>query len=108
MRRQFTAKNTSKILDDIKKLLQVYALARPKVKLALKVLKAKNGKFNWSFAACKGEDLLVSAAIQVVGKAVAGLCRLYTARLRDDRDKLEYSAEALMLDVESHGMYVAR
>lgn len=98
-------KNPSKILDEIKKLLQSYSIARPTVKLSFKVLKSKIDKFNWSFAACKGEGSLPAAAVQVVGKSVAQLCQLRFASLDDGGRR--YEVEALLLAQDKGALAVS-
>ncbi|KAF2218057.1 hypothetical protein CERZMDRAFT_108611 [Cercospora zeae-maydis SCOH1-5] len=73
VRRQVVLKNTEACLKKIKRTLQAYALARPRVRLALRVLKAKNNKYDWIYAPKSGggaED----TAFKVVGAACASQC----------------------------------
>ena len=73
VRRQTALRAPAKLLSKIKKMLQAYALARPSVRFSLKVLKAKNDKGNWIYAPKSGaalEEMLMDAAIKVVGKKV--------------------------------------
>ena len=74
VRKQTALKSASKTLISIRKLLQAYALARPEVRLSLKVLKAKDGKANWSYAPSKSAASLLEAVSKVAGKEVAAQC----------------------------------
>ena len=74
VRRQTALKAPLKILAKIKKLLQAYAMARPSIRLSLKVLKAKNDKCNWMYAPKNGanhETVLIDAATKILGKKAA-------------------------------------
>ena len=66
----------------IKRTLQAYALARPRIRLSLRVLKSKSEKSNWSYAPKKGllEDddistIIQNAAAQVLGKSIINSCQ---------------------------------
>lgn len=80
MRRQAVEKTSVKTLARIKSLLQAYALARPNVRLSLKVLKTKTEKTNWKYpknASVGNSQSSVShfsAATDVVGKNVTDQC----------------------------------
>ncbi|GIZ43298.1 hypothetical protein CKM354_000653000 [Cercospora kikuchii] len=73
VRRQVVLKNTENCLKKIKRTLQAYAFARPRVRLALKVLKAKNNKGDWIYAPKPGGNA-EDAAFKVVGAACASQC----------------------------------
>ena len=73
VRRQTALKTAAKTLAKIKRLLQAYALARPKVRFSLKVLKAKTEKDNWMYAP-KAEATILDAATKVAGKKVTDQC----------------------------------
>ena len=73
VRRQSAMKTTAKTLVKIKRALQAFALARPKVRFSLKVLKAKTEKDNWIYAP-KAEATTADAATKVVGKKVTDQC----------------------------------
>ena len=55
-------------------MLKAYALARPLVRFSLKVLKAKNDKENWMYAA-KPEASVADAALKLVGPQVVSQCQ---------------------------------
>ncbi|KAL8681445.1 MAG: hypothetical protein Q9186_002451 [Xanthomendoza sp. 1 TL-2023] len=74
VRRQTAIKESGKQLAKIKRSLQAYALARPSVRLSLKVLKAKSDKGNWIYAP-KSDASVSDAAVKVVGKRVSDQCR---------------------------------
>ncbi|KAL8916815.1 MAG: hypothetical protein Q9172_006097 [Xanthocarpia lactea] len=74
VRRQTAIKESTKQLAKIKRLLQAYALARPSVRLSLRVLKAKSDRANWIYAP-KSNTSVLDAAVNVVGKKVSGQCR---------------------------------
>lgn len=73
VRKQTALKASAKTLAKIKAMLQAYALARPYIRLALRVLKAKNDKGNWTYVPAK-EQKKEDAAFKVVGKECAGQC----------------------------------
>ncbi|KAI9758976.1 MAG: hypothetical protein M1835_000484 [Candelina submexicana] len=73
VRRQTALKSSTKTLSKIKQTLQAYALARPAVRLSLRVLKAKNDKGNWTYAPNKAARF-ADAALKVAGKDTAGQC----------------------------------
>ena len=74
VRRQTALKSVSKTLVSIRKLLQAYALARPEVRVSFKVLKAKDGKSDWSYAPTSAGAGLLEAVSRVAGKEVAAQC----------------------------------
>jgi DNA mismatch repair protein MutL len=73
VRKQTAVKAAVKMLAKIKSLLQAYALARPTVRFALKVLKSKNEKGNWTYVPANGQPK-EDAAFKIVGKECAGQC----------------------------------
>jgi DNA mismatch repair ATPase MutL len=81
VRRQAAEKASVKTLAKIKRVLQAYALARPSLRLSLKVLKAKNEKANWKYPKNTGvgnsrnSASYFSAAIDVIGKNVTDQCQ---------------------------------
>lgn len=84
VRKQTALKSASKTLVGIRKLIQAYALARSEVRLSLKVLKAKDGKANWSYAPSKAAASLLEAASKVAGKEVAAQCTQHDVNNRED------------------------
>ncbi|KAL9579343.1 MAG: hypothetical protein Q9203_006735 [Teloschistes exilis] len=74
-------KDSAKQLTKIKRTLQAYALARPSARLALKVLKAKNDKDNWTYAP-KHEASVSDAAVKIIGKKATDQCYDSQSRVR--------------------------
>ncbi|KAL2870115.1 putative DNA mismatch repair protein [Aspergillus lucknowensis] len=73
VRRQTSMKNSKKTIARIRRMVQAYAMARPCVRLSLKVLKAKNESGNWMYA--PGRDAtLIEAAMKIAGTGVASSC----------------------------------
>ena len=66
VRKQTAVKAATKILSRIKSMLQAYALARPYVRFALKVLKAKNDKGNWTYVPAKGQPKEDAAFLSLI------------------------------------------
>jgi DNA mismatch repair ATPase MutL len=73
VRKQSALKATMKTLEAIKSLLFSFAFARPEVRFSLKVLKATNNKFNWTYTATPSH-CLTEIATKVVGKEIASVC----------------------------------
>lgn len=73
MRKEVALKNALRTLNEIRQLLQKYALARPTVRLSLKVLKAKNDKSNWIYAPAKNATVS-DAALNIFGKDTTAQC----------------------------------
>ena len=73
VRRQSALRSSVKSLGKIKTLLQAYALARPTVRISLKVLKSRSDRGYWAYAATDDAGVL-DAARQVVGIECAGAC----------------------------------
>ncbi|KAK5026339.1 hypothetical protein LTR13_010121 [Exophiala sideris] len=74
VRKQTALKATIKTLQAIKNLLFAFAFARPDVRFSLKVLKGKNEKLNWTYAASR-TDSSTEVAAKIVGKEVAAECK---------------------------------
>lgn len=73
MRKGIATKQVTKTLTDLKHLLQSYALARPVIRLSLRVIGAKSEKSNFIYAPRPGagpED----AVLKVVGRDVSSQC----------------------------------
>ncbi|KAL4969429.1 putative DNA mismatch repair protein [Aspergillus stella-maris] len=75
VRRQTAVKNSKKTIVRIRKMVQAYTMARPSVRLASKVLKARNDSGNWMYAPGKSATL-VDAALKVAGTDVASSCAI--------------------------------
>lgn len=76
-------KNALGTLNEVKQLLQKYALARPTVRLSLKVLKAKNDKYNWIYAPPKNATV-ADAALSIFGKDTTAQCSFVSFCLDDN------------------------
>ncbi|KAI4237790.1 MAG: hypothetical protein LQ349_001572 [Xanthoria aureola] len=74
VRRQAALKDSAKQLAKVKRNLQAYAIARPSVRLSLKILNAKIDKGNWIYAP-KSDASVLDAAVKVFGKKVTDQCR---------------------------------
>ena len=74
VRKQTALKTAPKVLARIKAVMHAYALARPKVRFSMKVMKAKNEKLNWLYAPVGGGSV-AGAALRVVGQAAVAQCR---------------------------------
>jgi DNA mismatch repair protein MutL len=71
VREQVVVKEAAKSMDEIKELLRSYAMARPQVRLALKVLKTPN--LTWTYAPKRGAGIR-EAVLQLFGTAAAAHC----------------------------------
>ncbi|KAI9727947.1 MAG: hypothetical protein M1828_005352 [Chrysothrix sp. TS-e1954] len=75
VRKQTALKNAQKCLVKIKRIMQAYALARPSTRFSLRVLKAKNDKWNWTYAPkVNGSESIKDAVSKVIGKDCAAQC----------------------------------
>jgi hypothetical protein len=72
-------KASPKPISKIKTLLQAYAMARPAVRLSLRVLGGKSDS-GWSYPAKQG-SLLADAVLLIAGAEVAAQCVTKTATL---------------------------
>ena len=86
VRKQTAWKHSVKYLANIKKLLQKFVLARPHIRLSLKILKANSTKGDWSYAPRPGVNhksdfmsLALDTAIKVFGTKVAEALRFHTS-----------------------------
>lgn len=68
-------KIASKTIMNIKKMLQTYAIARPSVRLSIRVLKGKGDAGNWVYGPTP-KATVVDAASKVAGPDVAAQCIL--------------------------------
>ena len=91
MRKQNAEKYASKCLPNIKRMLQAYALARPKVRISMRVLKAKNERGNFMYAPKSGAATVMDAALKVIGRECALQCQWFV--LESNRG---YRIEALL------------
>lgn len=107
VRRQTALKETIKTLQAIKTLLFALAFARPDVRFSLKVLKGKNEKLNWTYAASRN-DSLTEIAAKIVGKEVAAECKECKVSSIDADEQIEdgYEIQALLVSADA-GMFSA-
>ena len=79
VRRQAAERIGTKMLAKIKRMLQAYALARPHLRLSLKILKAKDRKGDWTYPKsgalgdCESHAVF-GAATDMFGKRVTSQC----------------------------------
>jgi DNA mismatch repair ATPase MutL len=73
VRMQTATKESAKCLTKIRRLMQVYALARPAIRFRLHVLKAKNSKGDIIYAP-KASSSIEDAVFKVIGKDCALQC----------------------------------
>ena len=103
VRKQLAEKNYSKILNRIKSLLQRYALARPGLRISLKVIKAKTSKVDWGYSPRNGlteipfRQLVLDAAIKIFGTKAAETL-LYQAYSWTPAGEIEAVADREFLD----------
>ena len=78
-RRQAAEKMATKTLAKVKRMLQAYALARPHLRLSLKILKAKDRRGDWTYpkSGALGASRLEAsfhAATDIFGKKLTSQC----------------------------------
>ncbi|KAJ9502016.1 hypothetical protein H2202_002080 [Exophiala xenobiotica] len=102
VRQQTAIKNNTKTLQAIKSLLFGFAFARKDVRFSLKVLKAKNNKLSWTYAASQNADL-TEIATKVLGKEVASECTPYKISSADIDVEIEngWEVEALIVSADA-------
>ena len=79
VRRQAAEKTAVKMLAKVKRMLQAYALARPHLRLSLKILKAKDRKGDWTYPTngaliASQFDATLHAATDIFGKKLTSQC----------------------------------
>ncbi|KAF2400436.1 hypothetical protein EJ06DRAFT_549124 [Trichodelitschia bisporula] len=89
VRKQLANKDAPKCLANIKSILCAYALARPKVRFSMKVLKVKSSKDDFTYAPKPGSGQVDGAASQIFkkqlssrGKDMNELISIHKERLR--------------------------
>ncbi|KAJ5698699.1 DNA mismatch repair protein C-terminal [Penicillium macrosclerotiorum] len=75
VRRKTILKCAAKMLAKTKKLVQCYAMARPSVRISLKVLRAQNENNNWSYVPPVNATI-PNAAINIVGRELSSCCTI--------------------------------
>ncbi len=81
VRRQATDKISLKVLGKVKRILQAYALARPHLRLSLRILKAKDRKGDWTYPrsgalSASRSEASFNAATDIFGKKLTSQCEL--------------------------------
>ncbi|RYP92493.1 hypothetical protein DL770_001359 [Monosporascus sp. CRB-9-2] len=112
VREQAATKESTKTLDKIRDLLQSYAMARPTLKLALKVL--QNPKQNWAYSPKRDAEIR-EAVLQIFGRdvSVRGFEKIFPidgpwpeARASDDDQSAprtnSYTFEAYLMDPDAN------
>ncbi|EXJ88465.1 hypothetical protein A1O1_05395 [Capronia coronata CBS 617.96] len=98
VRKQTALKSTGKTLQAIKAVLLAFAFARPDVRFSLKVLRGKNDKMNWTYAA-NSSDNLTEVGAKIVGKDVASQCTAFSISSSDPDVDIEegWEIDALLI-----------
>lgn len=73
VRKQIGLKGSDKTLVRVRQMLQMYAFAKPTIRLSLCVLKASSGRHNWNYVPKSGVKI-PDVALKVVGKPCAHQC----------------------------------
>ena len=100
VRKQTALKAASRTLENVKRILQNHAFARPSVRFSVKVLKSKSDKANWAYGPRPGSISLADATSSILGQEVAAQCRARSASSEpaDKTSPLEsrYAIEAFL------------
>ncbi|EUC48701.1 hypothetical protein COCMIDRAFT_33776 [Bipolaris oryzae ATCC 44560] len=107
VRKQTAVKNAAKCLAKIRRLMQAYALARPSIRLRLRILKAKNINGDFSYAPRAHADV-GDAVLKIFGKDCAAQCDFTTV----EADGFEIRAflpkpTAIWSKISGYGSFVA-
>ena len=99
VRRQAAEKMAVKMLPKIKKMLQAYALARPYLRLSLKILKAKDRKGDWTYPKsgalnASRSEALFDAATDIFGKKLTSQCELAFLRWSSSGERIDAAPKA--------------
>ena len=112
VRRQAAEKTAVKMLARIKRLLQAYALARPYLRLSLKILKAKDRKGDWMYP--KSGALSASrpkaslyAATDIFGRKLISQCEFICSSWSTTGDQInEATSEKMGPSASTDGLYI--
>ena len=98
VRKQTALKGATNTLQAIKNILISFAFSRPEVRFSLKVLKGKNDKFNWTYAATPNASL-AEVATKALKKEVAADCTVHKIASDEDTVDVEngWSIHALLV-----------
>ncbi|KAI2473530.1 hypothetical protein F4781DRAFT_379354 [Annulohypoxylon bovei var. microspora] len=86
VREQVIIKESRKAIDNIRQVLRSYAMARPQLRLSLKVLQSP--KQNWSYSS-KLDASVKEAAVQLFGAEIAAHCFKKTFEISDVSSKYQ-------------------
>ncbi|KAJ9628282.1 hypothetical protein H2204_009399 [Knufia peltigerae] len=102
VRKQTALRGATKTLHSIKSLLFTYAFARRDVRFSLKVLKAKNEKSDWIYAASRNASLS-EVATKIVGKEIVSECKPYRLSPTEDEEGIEdgWSLDTLLVSPDA-------
>ena len=94
VRKQAAEKVSAKMLAKIKKTLQAYALARPHLRLSLKILKAKDRKGDWTYPksgslSASRLDASFNAATDIFGKKLTSQCEVMSSRWSSTGEQID-------------------
>ncbi len=100
------------MLAKVKRILQAYALARPYLRLSLKILKAKDRKGDWTYpksgalSASRSEASL-HAATDVFGKKLTSQCKLTVSSWSSTGEQIdEVASEQSGMDAGRDKRYI--
>ena len=111
VRRQAAETMAVKMLAKIKRLLQAYALARPYLRLSLKILKAKDRKGDWVYPksgvlSASRLEASLHAATDVFGKKLMSQCEITFSSWSSTGDRIdEATSEEMGPTAGGDGLY---
>lgn len=108
VRRQTALGSANKTLQSIKSLLFAYASARRDVRFSLKVLKSKNEKSDWIYAASRNASLH-EVATKIVGKEIVSECIPYELSPTESGEEgIEdgWSLDALLVSPDAGALFI--
>ncbi|KAJ4372237.1 hypothetical protein N0V83_004011 [Neocucurbitaria cava] len=107
VRKQTAIKSSARWLAKIRRLMQAYALARPAIRLRLRVLKAKNEKGDFVYAP-KADAKFEDTVLKVIGKDCALQCD-WTALETDGFEIHAFlpKSTAIVLKVVNFGAFIS-
>ncbi|EXJ78182.1 hypothetical protein A1O3_09343 [Capronia epimyces CBS 606.96] len=102
VRKQTALKNSARTLQAIRAALFQFAFARPDVRFSFKVLKGKNDKLNWTYAASSNDSLLEVGA-KIVGKDLVSQCTASSISSADPEIEMEdgWEIDALLVSLDT-------
>lgn len=107
VRKQNAIKNSTKVLSKIRRLVKAYALARPNIRLHLRILKAPTNKGDFTYAPTLNSNIK-DAVIKVISKDCALECDLTT--INDEGFAIQAVLPRVSADVSKisyHGTFIS-